>query len=77
MKQVIEICQAEGIQMVASFYLKDAGEEGGPMHCTSALLGPGEPEPILKDALRVIRHGWGVVPGSFAMTITSREEPTA
>jgi len=75
MVQIIEICKARGIPMVASFCFSrdEDGEEG---HCTTVLPADGRASRGLEYAAAIIRRGVGdgesvrVGSGLVAITIT-------
>jgi hypothetical protein len=71
MKEVIEICKENDIQMLFSCYLKT--DENGNMNCTTYLPSKEQNCDNLQDAIKVIKHGYVVQKPYFtAMTITSK-----
>lgn len=47
MAQILEICRAEGIPMVATFYIQsgDINKDGGSLYCTSRICPPDNTPP--------------------------------
>jgi len=70
MTKIIEICQANDIQMLMSFYLKEKTASDDDMYCTSCLI-PNKGSKYLLDAQRVIMENYTVQkPFFMAMTVT-------
>jgi len=71
MSQIIDICSDNGIQILASFLLKESVDDEGQQFCTTCHL-PGEKRSKrLYDAANVILHGYEVQkPFFMAMTVT-------
>jgi len=69
MAQIIEICQVNDMQMVASFYLKEATEDEYDLMCTSCLLPKDGQNKTLAGAMHVIQDGY-VAQKPFVMAIT-------
>lgn len=78
MTQIIALCKAHSIPMVASFQLtrtvtpeeEEDGEEA--LFCTTAIV-PLEASQTLKDAVHVLYDRWRAVPQFQAFAITTRE----
>lgn len=73
MAEILSVCKMHDIPMFATFQFK-----GGPAHEDTSLVTskivpdlPGVEQELLQNLDRVARHGWGVHPQTFAMTITS------
>jgi len=70
MSKIIEICKVNGIQVLASFFLKEKTEDQGNMFCTTCLV-PNEGNKRLSNAANVILFGHEVhKPFLMAMTVT-------
>lgn len=72
MTKIIEICKANEIPMLASYYLKQATEFDDNMYCTTCLFPDAENNEVLSDAANVILNKYTVQsPFLMAMTITN------
>lgn len=70
MAKIIVICQANDIQMLASYYLKEETEDDDDMYCTSCLI-PDKGSKYLLDASNVLMNKYTVQrPFFMAMTVT-------
>lgn len=70
MKQILEICKKNGIQMAAQFYLQDAeaNPDGEPLYCTS-FINNLKDEQINYVATEAMRYGRAGKPFVSAFTI--------
>ena len=70
MKKIIDICKESDMQMLFSCYLKT--DESGDLNCTTYLESKEQNCESLRDAVKVIRHGYIVEkPFTLASTIMS------
>ncbi|WP_088832701.1 hypothetical protein [Paenibacillus tyrfis] len=69
MHEILQICKAEEIPMVATFYLKSGEGDEGPMSCTSWIRPEGNTPAHYPKLCEWARHG-GEKPWFAAVTIT-------